>query len=147
ARTQERELRAWLAGREGGHDRLLAALEGAAGEVESAHGASVEVVVVGDVELGDDTAALVAASREAMVNAAKFAPGVPVDVFAEVGDDAISVFVRDRGPGFDPAAVPPDRRGVRESIVGRMARHGGRAEIRSAPGGGTEVELTMPVAS
>ncbi|MEP6953139.1 MAG: PspC domain-containing protein [Solirubrobacteraceae bacterium] len=145
ARTQERELRAWLAGREGGHERLAAALEGAAGEVEGAHGASVEVVVVGDVELSDCTAALVAASREAMVNAAKFAPGVPVDVFAEVGADAISVFVRDRGPGFDPAAVPEDRRGVRESIVARMARHGGRAEIHSAPGSGTEVELTMPV--
>jgi len=147
ARTQERELRAWLAGREGGHERLAAALEGAAGEVESTHGASVEVVVVGDVELGEATTALVAASREAMVNAAKFAPGAPVDVYAEVGDDVVSVFVRDRGPGFDPAAVPADRRGVRESILGRMGRHGGRADIHAAPGGGTEVELTMPVAT
>jgi phage shock protein PspC (stress-responsive transcriptional regulator)/two-component sensor histidine kinase len=145
ARTQERELRAWLAGREGGHERLAAALEGAAGEVESAHGASVEVVVVGDTELGDATAALVAASREAMVNAAKFAPGSPVDVYAEVNGDKVSVFVRDRGPGFDRAAVPADRRGVRESIVGRMARHGGQADIHAAPGGGTEVELTLPV--
>jgi signal transduction histidine kinase/phage shock protein PspC (stress-responsive transcriptional regulator) len=146
ARTQERELRAWLAGREGGHERLAAALEGAAGEVEGAHGANVEVVVVGDAELGDATAALVAASREAMVNAAKFAPGSPVDVYAEVSGDRVSVFVRDRGPGFDPAAVPADRRGVRESIVGRMARHGGHADIHAAPGGGTEVELTLPVA-
>src|SRR5207342_3924813 len=87
ARTQERELRAWLAGREGGHERLAAALEAAAGEVEGDHGTSVEVVVVGDLELDDRTGALVAASREAMVNAAKFAPGVSVDVFAEVGDD------------------------------------------------------------
>ena len=145
ARTQERELRAWLAGREGGHGRLAAALEGAAGEVESTHGASVEVVVVGDVELGEATTALVAASREAMINAAKFAPGAPVDVYAEVTGDSVSVFVRDRGPGFDPAAVPADRRGVRESIVGRMSRHGGRADIHAAPGGGTEVELMMPV--
>ncbi len=145
ARTQERELRAWLAGREGGHERLAAALEAAAGEVEGAHGTSVEVVVVGDVELDERTGALVAASREAMVNAAKFAPGVPVDVFAEVGEECVSVFVRDRGPGFAPAAVPADRRGVRESIVGRMARHGGRAQIHSEPGAGTEVELTMPV--
>jgi signal transduction histidine kinase len=79
-----------------------------------------------------------------MVNAAKFGGGSPVDVYAEASDDALQVFVRDRGPGFDPAAVPADRRGVRESIVGRMARHGGRAAIHSEPGAGTEVELTMP---
>ena len=59
----------------------------------------------------------------------------------------MSVFVRDRGGGFDPSAVPADRRGVRESIVGRMARHGGRAAIHSEPGGGTEVELTLPGAA
>jgi len=147
ARTQERELRAWLAGREGGHDRLAAALEGAAGEVERAHGVPVEIVVVGDRELDDRGEALVAAAREAMVNAAKFGDGSPVDVYAEARDGELQVFVRDRGPGFDPDAVPPDRRGVRESIVGRMARHGGRAAIHSAPGAGTEVELTLPEAS
>jgi signal transduction histidine kinase len=86
----------------------------------------------------------VAAAREAMVNAAKFGGQSPVDVYAEAGAGELQVFVRDRGPGFDPAAAPPDRRGVRESIVGRMARHGGRAVIHSAPGAGTEVELTLP---
>jgi signal transduction histidine kinase/phage shock protein PspC (stress-responsive transcriptional regulator) len=143
ARTQERELRAWLAGREGDHDRLAAALEAVAGEVERAHGVPVEIVVVGDRALDGRGEALVAAAREAMVNAAKFGGGSPVDVYAEASDDALQVFVRDRGPGFDPAAVPGDRRGVRESIVGRMARHGGRAVIHSAPGAGTEVELTI----
>jgi phage shock protein PspC (stress-responsive transcriptional regulator) len=147
ARTQERELRAWLAGREGGHDRLAAALEALAGEVERAHGVPVEVVVVGDRELDSRSEALVAAAREAMVNAAKFGGGSPVDVFAETSDGALQVYVRDRGPGFDPAAVPQDRRGVRESIVGRMTRHGGRATIHSAPGAGTEVELSLPEAS
>jgi signal transduction histidine kinase len=146
ARTQERELRAWLAGREGGHERLVAALEAAAGEVERAHGVPVEIVVVGDRELDDRGEALVAATREAMVNAAKFGAGSPVDVYAEATDGELQVFVRDRGPGFDPEAVPPDRRGVRESIVGRMVRHGGRAAIHSAPGAGTEVELTLPEA-
>jgi signal transduction histidine kinase len=146
ARTQERELRAWLAGREGGHDRLAAALEELAGEVERAHGVPVEVVVVGDRELDPRGDALVAAVREAMVNAAKFGGGSTVDVYAETSDGQLQVFVRDRGPGFDPAAVPQDRRGVRESIVGRMARHGGRAAIHSAPGAGTEVELTLPEA-
>jgi signal transduction histidine kinase len=144
ARTQERELRAWLAGREGGHDRLAAALEELAGEVERSHGVPVEVVVVGDRELDHRSEALVAAAREAMVNAAKFGGGSTVDVYAEAGDGELQVFVRDRGPGFDPDAVPADRRGVRESIVGRMARHGGRAAIHSAPGAGTEVELTLP---
>jgi signal transduction histidine kinase len=144
ARTQERELRAWLAGREGGHERLAAALEQVAGEVERAHGVPVEVVVVGDRELDARGEALVAAAREAMVNAAKFGGQSPVDVYAEAGAGELQVFVRDRGPGFDPAAAPPDRRGVRESIVGRMARHGGRAVIHSAPGAGTEVELTLP---
>ena len=147
ARTQERELRAWLAGREGDHDRLAAALEAVAGEVERAHGVPVEIVVVGDRALDGRGEALVAAAREAMVNAAKFGGGSPVDVYAEASDDALQVFVRDRGPGFDPAAVPDDRRGVRESIVGRMARHGGRAAIHSAPGAGTEVELTIPGAA
>jgi signal transduction histidine kinase len=144
ARTQERELRAWLAGREGDHDRLAAALEAVAGEVERAHGVPVEIVVVGDRALDGRGEALVAAAREAMVNAAKFGGGSTVDVYAETADGALQVFVRDRGPGFDPDDVPADRRGVRESIVGRMARHGGRAAIHSAPGAGTEVELTLP---
>jgi signal transduction histidine kinase len=85
----------------------------------------------------------VAAAREALVNAAKFAGDSPVALYAEVDAERIEVFVRDRGPGFDPAAVPEDRRGVRESIVGRMERHGGRAEVHTAPGAGTEVELVM----
>ena len=98
---------------------------------------------MGDRELDDRADALVAAAREAMVNAAKFGAGSPVAVYAEVSGDGVHVFVRDRGPGFDPAAVPEDRRGVRESIVGRMERHGGRARVASSPGGGTEVELTL----
>jgi signal transduction histidine kinase len=147
ARRQERELRAWLGHRAapGGAETLGAALEAAAGEVERDHGARVEVVGVGDdVPLDDRTQALVAAAREAMVNAAKFGGGSVVDVFAEVSEAGVDVFVRDRGPGFDVATVAPDRRGVRESIVGRMERHGGRGVISSRPGEGTEVELSLP---
>ena len=147
ARRQERELRAWLGRRAapGGAETLGAALEAAAGEVERDHGVRVEVVSVGEVPLDERAQALVAAAREAMVNAAKFGEDTVVDVFAEAGPEQVEVFVRDRGPGFDPAAVAADRRGVRESIVGRMERHGGRAVINSRPGEGTEVELTMPV--
>jgi signal transduction histidine kinase len=145
ARRQERELRAWLAGRPapGQSARLAAALEAAAAEVEERHGVPVEVVVVGDRELDAGHEAVVAAAREAMTNAAKFGGGSPVDVYAESADAHTQVFVRDRGPGFDPAAVPVDRRGVRESIVGRMERHGGRARVTSAPGSGTEVEIVL----
>jgi signal transduction histidine kinase len=85
----------------------------------------------------------VAAAREAILNAAKFGGGSTVDVYMEASDGRMQVFVRDRGPGFDPANVPPDRRGLRESIVGRMERNGGRAGVTSSPGAGTEVELVM----
>jgi signal transduction histidine kinase len=143
ARRQERELRAWLADRPapGQGARLAATLEATAAEVEESHGVPVEVVVVGDRELDPRHEAIVAAAREAMTNAAKFGGGSPVDVYAESSDARTQVFVRDRGPGFDAGAVPPDRRGVRESIVGRMRRHGGRARVTSSPGSGTEVEL------
>jgi signal transduction histidine kinase len=142
ARRQERELRAWLNGRRAGGEQTVAlALESAAAEVEEAHGVPIEVVAVGDAPLDERAEALVAAAREAMVNAAKFAG--PVALYAEVDPERIEVFVRDRGPGFDPAAVPDDRRGVSESIVGRMERHGGRAVVTTAPGEGTEIELVI----
>ena len=145
ARRQERELRAWLGGRpapgEGG--QLASALEAVAAEVEEQHGVPVEVVVVGDRDLDQAHEAVVAAAREAMTNAAKFGGGSPVDVYAEAGGSRTQVFVRDRGPGFDPDAVPEDRRGLRESIVGRMERNGGRARVTSSPGSGTEVEIVL----
>ncbi|HEV2815326.1 MAG TPA: ATP-binding protein, partial [Solirubrobacteraceae bacterium] len=142
ARRQERELRAWLSGRTEQPGSVVAALERVAGEVESAHGVPIEVVASGEREVVAHEA-LVAAAREAMTNAAKHGGGAPVSVFVEARADATTVFVRDRGPGFDPAAIAPDRRGVRDSVVGRMERNGGRAEIREAPGGGTEVELCL----
>jgi len=144
ARRQERELRAWLnADETAAADTLHGALLRAATEIEERHGVEVEVVCVGDRALDDDTGALAAAAREAILNAAKFAGAGRIDVYAEASEERAEVFVRDRGAGFDPEAVPDDRRGVRESIVGRMRRHGGRAEIRSQPGGGTEVELAL----
>ncbi len=146
ARRQERELRSWLSGRTaeaGDGAGLSSALEDAADEIERAQGVPIEVVAVGDVPLDPGGEAIVAAAREAMLNAAKFGHGSTVDVYAEAEPSRLQIFIRDRGPGFDPAAVPPDRRGVRESIVGRMERHGGRAEIRAPEGGGTEVELVL----
>jgi signal transduction histidine kinase len=147
ARRQERELRGWLFENDpdqgGGGDSLSAALIRAGAEVEGLHGVAVDVVSVGDLALDDRARALVAAAREAMVNAAKWSGDPTVSVYAEVRDGEASVFVRDWGAGFDLDGVAPDRHGVRESIVDRMARHGGRASIKTAPGEGTEVELRL----
>jgi signal transduction histidine kinase len=146
ARRQERELRAWLNGGRaaGGHGATLAsALQDVAAEVEERHQVAVDVVTVGDWPLDAQGEALVAAVGEALTNAAKFAGEAPISVFCEAEGDRVEVFVRDRGPGFDLAAVPADRRGVRESIVGRLERHGGHADVRTAPGSGTEVELVL----
>ena len=146
ARRQERELRAWLAGAPplAPGERLADALRAAAVEIEETRGTPIEVVVVGDCPLDERLEALVAATREALTNAAKFAAdGGPIRLYAEIEDDRVKAFVDDRGEGFDPERVPPDRRGLRESIVGRIERQGGRAEVRSEPGRGTEVELTL----
>jgi signal transduction histidine kinase len=141
ARRQERELRAWLNdSRPQGDATLAGALEQAAADVEGDFGVPIEVVTVGDAPLGDHTGALVAAAREALVNASKFAGPEAIRLYAEVAGGRVEVFVRDRGPGFEPAAVPDDRRG---SIMGRMERHGGHAAVHSVPGQGTEVELVI----
>ena len=144
ARSQERELRGWLYGSRAGEGTLSAALASIAEDVEQAHRVPVEVVAVGDAALDERLSALVAATREAVVNAARHAGAPVVDVYAEVEPALVSVFVRDRGAGFDPAAVPADRHGLAGSVVGRMERHGGSARVRSAPGAGTEVQLELP---
>ncbi|HET9071470.1 MAG TPA: PspC domain-containing protein [Acidimicrobiales bacterium] len=152
ARAQERELRAWLfEGRApGDFDADVAtlgdALRQVQSEVEAAHGARVELVVVGDAVLDERVGALVAAAREATVNAAKWSGAPVVSVYAEAEPEQVSVFVRDRGKGFDRQAVAAHRKGLAESIEGRMARAGGRARVASSPGSGTEVELAVPVA-
>jgi len=148
ARRQERELRAWLYGdvNESG-DSLVAILKAAAADVETSHLTPVEVIAVGDVGLDPDVSALAKAAREAMVNAAKHAHVDRIDVYAEVADRRAEVFVRDRGVGFDADAIAEDRMGVRGSIIGRIERHGGTATIKSAPGEGTEVRMSIPLRS
>lgn len=143
ARKQERELRQWLYGKSHDADTLKTALESAAADVEDDAGVSVDIVVVGDHEMDVRMDALVRASREAMLNAAKHSGADRVDVYAEILEDVAEVYVRDRGQGFDSGAVSDDRMGIRGSIVDRMARHDGTARVRSAPGEGTEVWLRM----
>ena len=147
ARRQERELRGWLyEDRPLGDEQasLVAALSAAAAEVEELHGVRVELASAGDCPLDEGVQAVVLAAREAMANAAKFSGVEQVDVYTEAGEDEIAVFVRDRGSGFDRAAVPPDRRGLAESIERRLERAGGRATVVAAPGEGTEIELRLP---
>ncbi|MFC4910671.1 PspC domain-containing protein [Actinomadura gamaensis] len=144
ARSQERTLRAWLyqpRPEDGG--TFASVVKEYAGEVEDAHGVQIEVVVVGDCPLDERVGAIVQAAREAMVNAAKYSGTRSVSVFAEVEGDDVTIFVRDRGKGFDLDAVPDDRMGVRGSIIGRMERNGGTATVRTAPGEGTEVRLEI----
>jgi signal transduction histidine kinase len=150
ARAQERELRAWLfEGKAPGTigDEASSLAEGVGllqRHAEADHGITVQVVLVGDCELDEALRALLDAAREATVNAAKWSGADQVSVYAEVEADQVMVYVRDRGQGFDPAAVPEGRQGIAQSIRARVARFGGSAVIRSAPGEGAEVQLSMP---
>lgn len=146
ARRQEHELRAWMAGEvELGTETLGAALRAAVAEVEDDYDCSVELTILGERVLDREADALAAASREALRNAARHAPGAPVFVFAQASPDGAEVFVRDEGPGFQLATVPTERRGVRDSIIGRMQAVGGSAVVESHPGEGTEVALRIGV--
>ena len=143
ARAQERQLRSYLYDEDARAGTLGAALTAALGEVEDLHGVPVQLVVTGDRQLDEHLDALVKAIREAAWNAVRHG-SPPVSAYVEVGPDAVEAFVRDHGSGFDLDDVPDDRAGVRESIIGRMERHGGTARIRHRADG-TEIELRLPV--
>jgi len=149
ARMQERELRGWLlagdAPAASASTSLGAALEELAASIEAEHGVPVEVVRVRDCGI-EGTESLRAAAREAILNAARHSGAAIVSVYLEVEPEQATIFVRDRGRGFDPDAVPVDRGGISQSIVGRMTRAGGRAGVRSVSDEGTEVELVLPLA-
>ena len=152
ARQQERELRTWLYGsktRGPGNVHVGEAVERAASEIERLHNVKIEVVSIGETgdAIAGDLPMLIAAAGEAMTNAAVHSGSSTIDVFIERSPNMIEIFVRDTGRGFDPAAVKADRRGVAESIIGRMERAGGHAYIHSVPGSGTEVELSLPIST
>lgn len=145
ARGQERELRTLLYGTRTPFGQLAETLSRVAGEVEDDYAIAVDAVVVGDAAMDDGLNALVAASREALVNAAKHAGVTSVSLYAEVESGACTIYIRDRGVGFDLDEIADDRQGVRGSIIGRVERHGGDVTVRSSVGSGTEVEIRMPV--
>jgi signal transduction histidine kinase len=148
ARHTERELRAWLyepVDGDGGED-LAAALAQVVAGVEDRFGVTVELVTAGTCPVDESVRSVVGAAQEAMTNAALHAGVQRVSVFADVAEEGVMVRVRDRGRGFDRSRdAGPDRRGIRDSIVGRMQRHGGTASIHSVVGEGTEVELRLPL--
>jgi signal transduction histidine kinase len=151
ARNQERELRAWLFDPESAdadapttYASLLRTLQG---EIENDYGVTIELVTVGDCEADEKVIALVAAAREAAINAAQWSNASTVSIYGEVEADSLTLFVRDLGRGFDVDAVPSDRRGIALSIHQRMEHHGGSASIKSTIGAGTEVQLTLPRSS
>ena len=143
ARAQERELRSWLYAGPAGSDATLAtAVAEVAHEVEDLHGIPIDVVSTGDRPLDDGGQALVRAVRESLLNAARHgAP--PISLYLEIGPSGVEAFVRDHGPGFEVEEIPEDRLGVRQSILGRMQRHGGTARVRRLEQG-TEVSLALP---
>ena len=147
ARGQERELRAWLNGEPSTRDEpgtLRGAVAAIAGRVEQLGTITVESVVVGDAPLDERVRAVVSACSEAAVNAARHSGAPEVSVYVEVESDQINGFVRDRGRGFEPGKVADGRRGLEQSVKGRVRRHGGRATVTSGPGLGTEVHVHMP---
>ncbi|MCL2787304.1 MAG: PspC domain-containing protein [Micrococcales bacterium] len=143
ARSQERELRAWLyEDTAPAAESLAAGLREIVAEVEDAQGIEVGLVIVGDAKPDAAGEALLRAAREALINAARHGRE-PISAYLEASDRRVELFVRDHGDGFDLSDVPADRLGVRESIIGRVARQGGTAEVRRAPGQGTEVRLEV----
>ncbi len=147
ARSQERELRSWLYGgaRAADHTLLSTAMNDTAAEIERAYSVRIDVVTVGERRIDDPTGALVLAAREAMINAAAHSGADRVSVYVETSPEQVTAYVRDQGHGFDPADVPADRRGIADSIEGRMIRFGGVAALSTAPGRGTEVKLQVSV--
>jgi signal transduction histidine kinase len=144
ARRQEHALRAWMAGESDLlSETLVAAIREVVAGVEDEYEVTIECTAIGDRPLEARGEAMVAATREALRNAARHAPGAPIVVFAEITEARAEVFVRDQGPGFELDAVAAERRGIRDAILGRMASAGGGATIDSAPGEGTEVALTL----
>jgi signal transduction histidine kinase len=147
ARHQEGELREWLYGNAplDGADLVSTALKGAATRIETDHQVPIDVVTVGDHPVDEPSKALVSAASEALVNAAKHSGSERLSLFFEAEEAQLSVFVTDHGKGFDRSAVPKDRKGITQSIMARVERAGGKVEINSEPGEGTEVILRMPV--
>jgi signal transduction histidine kinase len=145
ARRQEIALRAWMAGDSAlSSATIVGAVKDMVLEVEDEQGITVELTIVGDAPINAQNVELVSAAREALRNAARHAPGAPVNIFLDVGASGVELFVRDGGPGFEFETIPAERRGLRDAVIGRMLVAGGSATVDSNIGEGTEVALKLP---
>lgn len=145
ARRQERELRGWLYGQPSADLRRLDSFLESVEAIEQEHEVTIDTIVVGEFPQDERTEAVALALREAATNAARHSGAEEISIYIEREADEITAYVRDRGIGFDPATVPDNRRGIADSIRGRIERQGGTATITSAPGEGCEVQITMPL--
>lgn len=145
AREQERALRDFLFGVKASAGDLVTELRAAAGRAERRDGLRVEVTAVDEPSDLSPAAvqALTGAVGEALTNAAKHGDAHRAVVYVEPGDGEVFVSVKDDGSGFDPATVT-EGVGLRRSIRGRLEDVGGRVELDSRPGRGTEVRLWVP---
>lgn len=142
ALSQERELRAWLYGdNHPTNENLRSEVESVSREIEQLYGVPVDSVIVGDTPATAKTRVLTSALREALANAVRHGKP-PISLYVEVSGQEVEAYVRDHGAGFDLETINPDRHGVRDSIIGRMQRHGGSATIRAREPG-TEVCLRL----
>jgi signal transduction histidine kinase len=145
ARRQEHALRAWMAGEADLSSATVAtAVREMVSEVEDEHEVKIELTAIGDTRLDQRSEEMISAAREALRNAARHAPGAPVNVFLDIGKVGTELFVRDNGPGFQFSEIPAERRGLRDAVIGRMGFAGGSATVESTPGEGTEIALTLP---
>ena len=144
ARQQERQLRRTISEYRSPYENSArAALLGLCDDVEDLHRVEVDAVVRGDAMLDDVSQAMLAATREAITNAAKHSGADVIDVYAEFAPGTLRIFVRDKGRGFDPQAAGVGR-GLDHGVRQRLVAIGGAAEIRTEPAQGTDVELIWP---
>lgn len=127
---------------------LAVALRRVADRAEDRFGVRTEVLLPDDLpDLAPAAVdALAGAVTEALTNVGKHAVASRVVVYAEPQDGQVFVSVRDDGIGFDVEAVA-EGLGLRGSVRQRLAGIGGRSEVHSVPGRGTEVQLWVPVPS
>jgi signal transduction histidine kinase len=144
ARVQERDLRRTINEYQSPYqDSFRARLLDLRANAEDRFRVEIEQVIRDDAEMDGALRAVVAATEEALNNAALHSGVLQIDLFSEIRQGVAQVNVRDRGVGFDPETV--ERGGLVDSILGRVEAAGGQAEVRSAPGKGTEIVIRVPL--
>lgn len=114
---------------------IAAGIQAAARELGAALTVRAEVASDAGVLPGRVARALVLAATQAIANAVQHAGAAGLQVTVQARAAGIRVRITDAGGGFDPAAIPEDRLGIRGSIVARTAAVGGRARVQTTASG------------